>query len=188
MTKPNPARLRAEDAVLVVVDLQERLMAAMPEDRRASVTRNAGILLAAARALGVPVLATEQYPKGLGPTIPEIAGALGDARPIDKLDFSACGEPRFREALSATGRKQAIVVGVEAHVCVFQTVVDLVDAGLAVHVPADAVASRTEESRRVAEALIREAGGVVTTTEAAAFQLVGRAGTDAFKIVSKLVK
>ncbi|MCA9772092.1 MAG: hydrolase [Myxococcales bacterium] len=188
MTSANPLHLRAGDAALIVIDIQERLIAAMPDKVRPALLRNTAILIAAARALGVPIVVSEQYPKGLGPTVPEIAGTLGDAAPIDKTAFSALGEPRFKDALERTGRRQAIVVGIEAHVCVFQTVVDLVEAGYGVFVPADAVASRTKENWKIAQGLVTGAGAHVTSTEAVAFQLVERAGTEPFKLVSKLVR
>jgi nicotinamidase-related amidase len=183
-------RLKPSTSVLVVVDVQEKLAAAMPVDSMERLAANAAILLEAAKILGVPVLATEQYPKGLGPTVPKVKeklGALG-VEPIEKLDFDACGEPRFMRALLATGARAAVVVGMEAHVCVFQTARELARRGYLTHVVGDAVASRREENRVAGLSLCERAGAVVTVTEAVAFDWLEKAGTEAFKAVSKLVR
>ena len=183
-------RLTPSTSVLVVVDVQERLAAAMPKEAMDRLVANAGILLEAARILSVPVLATEQYPKGLGPTIAPVAEklrALG-VEPIEKLSFDACGEPRFSRALSLASPRAAIVVGMEAHVCVFQTARELARRGYATYVVADAVASRTEENRAAGLALAERAGAVVTVTESVAFDWLGDASSEAFKAVSKLVR
>jgi nicotinamidase-related amidase len=183
-------RLVPASTALLVVDVQDRLAAAMPAARMESLTRNTGILLDAAGILGVRVLASEQYPKGLGHTIAPLAEklrALGVA-PAAKTTFDACGEPEIARPLSAAAPRSVIVVGMETHVCVFQTVRELVARGYGVHVPIDAVASRTEENRVAGIALCERAGAVATTTETVVFDWLEKAGTDAFKAVSKLVK
>jgi len=183
-------RLEPHSTVLVVVDVQERLAQAMEAGAMARLTANVGILLEVARLLAVPLLVSEQYPSGLGPTIAPLRDkltALG-ATPISKLDFDAVAEPVFARALGRLAPRTAIVLGMESHVCVYQTARELVRRGIETHVVADAVASRREENRLAGLDLAQRAGAIVTVTEAVAFDLVRRAGTDVFKAVSKLVK
>jgi nicotinamidase-related amidase len=170
-------------AALLVVDVQERLLAAMSPDDAARVVKNCGILIEAARQLGVPIVASEQYRKGLGPTVAPLDAALtaAGARRFEKLEFSA--EPGIVEE-----RDQWIVCGMETHVCVYQTVRGLAARGRTVHVPADAVCSRTAENKAVGLALAEKAGAIVTSTETVVFDALGRAGTDEFKALSKLIK
>ena len=185
------ARLEPASSLLLVVDVQEKLAAAVPKDAVDRLVQNACILLEAARAVGARVVATEQYPKGLGPTLPAIAeklAALGVA-PIPKLDFSALDDGRVALAVVAPARPRAVVVvGMEAHVCVFQTARDLVARGFATYVVDDAVASRREENRLAGLALAERAGAVRTVAEAVAFDWVRRAEGPIFKEVSKLVR
>jgi nicotinamidase-related amidase len=183
-------RLSPATTALLVVDVQERLAAAMADARMEALVRNAGILLDAASHLGVRVFATEQYPKGLGHTVPALAAklqALGVV-PVAKMTFDACGDTAVSRPLSAMSPRAVVVVGMETHVCVFQTVRELVRRGYDVHVPIDAVASRTEENRAAGIALCERAGALATTTETVVFDWLERAGTEAFKTVSKLVK
>src|SRR4051812_6230875 len=138
-------RLTPADSVLLVVDVQEKLAAVMPPDRMARLVKNIEILLEAAGRLGVRVLASEQYPKGLGPTVAPLASrfaSLGVA-PFDKVVFDACGEPRLSRALGEMSPRSVVVVGMEAHICVFQTARELVHRGYATYVVEDAIASRT---------------------------------------------
>jgi nicotinamidase-related amidase len=186
MPAPKPKLDRARAAVLVV-DIQARLTPAMPPETLARVLKYTRALIGAARELGLPVLATEQYPKGLGPLLPELRELL-PSPPLEKVHFSCGADPAFAAALEGTGRRQVIVCGMETHVCVFQTVRDLVAAGYEVHVCADAVSSRTEEHRRVGLELCREAGAVISLAETAIFDLLHRAATDEFKKISPLVK
>jgi len=148
------------------------------------------VLLEAARLLGVPVLASEQYPKGLGPTIEPIAERLRamGVEPIDKNTFDACSEPRFARALAERSPRSVVVAGMETHICVYQSARELVNRGLEVHVVADAVASRREENRAMGLALCERAGALVTPAETAVFDRLGRAGTEEFKAISKLVR
>ncbi|HWL86225.1 MAG TPA: isochorismatase family protein [Polyangiaceae bacterium] len=183
-------RLTPKNSVLVVVDVQERLAAVMPKDAMARLVQNAEILLEAAARLGVPVLASEQYKKGLGPTVSPLRerfDALG-VTPFEKLDFDACDDPAFASALAATHARQAVVLGMEAHICVFQTARELSRRGYATYVVEDAVVSRREENRVAGLSLIARAGAVPTVTEAVAFDWLGRAGSDDFKAISRLVK
>jgi len=183
-------RLDPRSSLLLVVDVQERLATAMPEAAMDCVVGSTLVLLESARLLGVPVLATEQYPKGLGPTVPPLAEklrALG-VEPIDKLTFDACGEPRVTRALAEHSPRAVVLAGMETHICVFQTARELVRRGLEVHVVADAVASRREENRALGLGLCERAGAVATPTETVVFDWLGRAGSDEFKAISKLVR
>ncbi|MEJ2183296.1 MAG: hydrolase [Nitrospirota bacterium] len=178
--------IHRDEAVLVLVDVQEKLASAMPV--RAEVTRNCLRLLQAAGVLGIPVLVTEQYPGGLGPTVPELREAVPGYSPIEKLCFGCAEEPAFREALTRTGREKVVLTGMETHVCVWQTGLGLLRDGYGVHLVSDAVCSRTKENWRLGLALARDAGAVVSSTETVLFQLMERAGTEEFKAISKLIK
>jgi nicotinamidase-related amidase len=180
---------RRDRTTLVVVDMQERLVAAMPKAGREILLRFAGVAIDAARILGLPIVATEQYPKGLGPTIDAIRARIGDRfAPIEKTVFSCARAPEFRAALGTGDPRDLLLVGVEAHVCVLQTAADLIADGHRVFVPADAVLSRRPLDYDRGLALIERAGGTVGTTELFVFHLLERAGTDEFKQISKLVK
>jgi nicotinamidase-related amidase len=183
-------RLDPAHTLLVVVDVQEKLAAVMPQPAMERLRAGALILLEAARLLGVTVVASEQYPKGLGPTIAPIADRLREmgVEPVAKSTFDALGEPRIAAAVSARAARAAVVVGMETHICVFQTVRELARRGLEVHVPSDAVASRREENRAVGLGLCERAGAVITSAEAVAFDWLGRAGTDEVRAISKLVR
>jgi nicotinamidase-related amidase len=180
-------KLDRSRAAILIVDVQDRLTPAMPPDALARVVKYGRALVEAGKTLGLPVLATEQYPKGLGRTLPELRDLL-PSPPLEKVHFSCGADPGFAAALEATGRRQVIVAGMETHVCVFQTVRDLSAAGYEVHVCTDAVSSRTEEHRRTGLELCREAGATLTTAETAIFDLLGRAATDEFRKVAPLVK
>ncbi len=170
---------------LAVIDAQERLAAAMPADDYARFLRATLDLLAMARELAMPVLVTEQYPKGLGPTVPEIRDALGDAAPAaEKLTFSAFGCEPFAAAVRERGLVGLIVTGMEAHVCVVETALDALAADLKVFVPHDGVCSRDPRDRAAGLELLRSAGAAVTSSETLLFQALGRAGTPAFKTLS----
>jgi len=183
-------RLDPKSTAVVVVDVQDRLAAAMPPERLESVKRSARILVEAARLLGAPVLATEQYPKGLGKTLSEVGAVLdaADAPRFEKTHFSACDASGFAERLRATGARAAIVIGMETHVCVYQTVRDLVASGIEVYVPIDGVASRRDDHRDTGLALCDRAGAIRTTSESVVFDWLERAEGDAFKQISKLVR
>ena len=177
MTKLDPGR-----AALVVVDVQEGFRKAIPEFE--DVAKATATLVRGAEATGVPVVITEQYPKGLGETAPEISEQLPDGtKPLEKTVFSATGA----EGFDLNGRDQALVAGIETHVCVNQTVLDLLGSGAEVHVAEDAVASRSQENKRVGLHKMEQAGAVLTSVETALFELLGRAGTDEFKQVQKLI-
>ncbi len=178
-------RLDKDNACVLVIDVQEKLIPVMWN--WAPVEKYCRALILAARELGLPVLATEQYPKGLGTTVASIREALGSA-PLVKMHFSCGADPEFTKALAATGKKQVLVAGIEAHVCVFQTVRDLLDQGYQVFLCADAVTSRMEEHRRIAIEQMRDMGAVVTSAETSIFDLLHVCGTPEFKRVSPLVR
>jgi nicotinamidase-related amidase len=183
-------RLDPASTVLLVVDVQDRLAAAMPPETLERLVKNTGILLDAAKTLGVKVVVSEQYPKGLGPTLPAVASKIAEAgaTPMAKVTFDACSDLAIARALSDHDPRSVIVVGMETHVCVFQTARELVKRGYATYVVADAVASRTEENRRIGLSLCERAGAIVTATETVCFDWLGQAGSDAFKAISKLVR
>lgn len=177
--------LKAEEVVLLVIDIQEKLMAAMKD--KELVIKNSSILLELANQFKFPVIATEQYPKGLGNTVPEIAEKFGSAAVLEKVCFSAqCAELSHR--LAKYGRKKVVVVGSETHVCVFQTVRDLLAEGYNVYVPADAVCSRFSLNQANGLDLMKGAGAIITNTETIVFDILKQAGTPEFKVMSALVK
>lgn len=180
--------LEAAKTVLLVIDVQEKLCAAMDENGLGQLTRNAGILLDSAAELAIPVIFTEQYVKGLGSTLPELKERAPAASCHEKLTFSCCGNAAFVKQLKESGRRQIIVSGMETHVCVLQTVIDLLGEGFDVHVVKDAVMSRSSDNRQTAIEAMVQAGAVPTCTEAVVFQLLKIAGTESFKKLSKLVK
>jgi len=182
-------KLERENAVLVVIDVQEKLMPVI--DRHKDVARNVDRLVRGCHVLGVPVILTEQYVKGLGATVPAIRTAFEETsgyRPIEKGCFSAHGCEAFVTQLAALERKQVLVAGVEAHVCVYQTVLDLLAAGFEVTLVADAVSSRTAENREIALRRLVGEGVKLSSTEMALFELAVVSGTPEFKAISRLVK
>lgn len=174
--------------VLVIVDVQERLFNAMDAERRDEMVRNVKLLCATARRFGVPVVVTEQYPKGLGHTLPELRAVLDDVTPVEKTAFSCCGADGFTDRLRALGARRVILAGIEAHVCVLLTALDLRAGGFEVSIVADAVCSRRASNLEVGLEQARQAGVVITATETVVFQLLGHADTDAFRELSKLLR
>ncbi|MCF6179142.1 MAG: isochorismatase family protein [Geopsychrobacter sp.] len=179
--------LRPDQVALVVIDVQEKLVPAMNNRVSGELVQHIELLLEGFEALGLPVIATEQYPKGLGPTIGKLKGATEQVW-IEKTSFSCCGEPAFMTALEKTAAKQVLLVGMEAHVCVFQTLLDLLDRGYFVHLVKDAVCSRFKTDFDTTVASAAAAGAVITSTEMALFQLVGGAEHPGFKTVSRLAR
>ena len=189
MTNKHPGLLRADAACLIVVDIQERFRAVMA-DANALIGVSVR-LVKTFRALELPIIVTEQYPKGLGHTVEELREALGDeASTHTKTCFSSCGSDEVCSRLVEQRISQALVCGIEAHVCVSQTVHDLIQRGLSVHVAVDGVASRIahDHDRDVALSRMARAGAVLTTSEAAAFELLEDARHPKFKQVQALYK
>jgi len=167
---------------LVVVDVQDAFRKAVPDFERVALA--ASTLVQGAEALKLPIVVTEQYPQGLGDTVPEVREILPeDLEPIEKQVFSAAEADGF----DLGDRDQVLVCGIEAHVCVNQTVLDLLDRAVEVHVATDAVASRSDENKRIGLQKMERAGAVLSSVETALFELVGRAGSDEFKAVQKLI-
>lgn len=188
MSIRNKFLLEPAKAVLLVIDVQEKLCAAMDQNALRQLTQNAGILLEGANELAIPAIFTEQYVKGLGPTLTELRGRAPAAPSFEKLTFSCCANEAFAKQLKASGRTQIIVSGMETHVCVLQTVIDLLGDGFDVHVVKDAVMSRNGDNKQTAIEAMVLAGAVPACTEAVVFQLLKIAGTESFRKLSKLVK
>jgi hypothetical protein len=178
--------LSRDEVVLVIVDIQERLAVVMSERRR--VTDNCLHLIEIAKLLDIPIVLNEQYPKGLGPTVSEIRNVLPVYEPVEKMAFSCCGQPAVLEKLSGLRRRKAILCGMETHVCVLQSCIDLIRKGYAVHVVSDAMCSRTGENHGTGIEFMRDTGAVITCTETVLFQLLEKAGTEEFRIISKRIK
>jgi nicotinamidase-related amidase len=173
-------------AQLLLIDMQERLLPAMAAPER--VLKNAIILAKAARALDLPITVSEQYPKGLGHTVAPLKAEIGNAPVDEKVEFSCWKNAALRERIKQQGRDQVIVAGIEAHVCVLQTAMDLKAAGYQVFAVADAMSSRAENSAELAFARMQQAGIAIVTTEMAIFELLGAAGTPDFKQLSGLIR
>ncbi len=178
--------IRRDRSALFVVDEQARLAPAMFS--REQALANTAILLKAAARLGVPVIASEQYPKGLGPTVPEIAALLPAGAVVEKLHFSCASDPGILARVAGLGREQVVVAGMEAHVCVLQTALGLKERGYDVQVVADATSSRRPESHALAMERLRLAGIPVVNTEMVVFEWLERAGSAEFKELSALIK
>jgi nicotinamidase-related amidase len=181
---PHPTQMSAGDTGLLVVDVQEKLMVKIPAAD--ALVRNIAFLIDSARLLGLPVMATEQYPKGLGPTVGELARRLPE-RP-DKVAFSCCAVPAVVEGFRRAARPKILLAGIEAHVCVLQTALDLLALDFRVFLAADAIASRYAIDREFALRRLERAGAIVTTSETAVFEWIGGAGSPRFKEASRLVQ
>jgi hypothetical protein len=193
MTKM-PLKLSASLSQLVIVDTQTRLITAMPQDELQSTIKNIGILAHVAKLLAVSAIISEQYPKGLGHTLPELLAILQNVKPVEKLTFSCMAEPTFSRQLTRD-HSQMVLVGMEAHICVLQTALDLAALSASsenkfpkqVFVAEDAVISRNPANKANALARMREAGCVISNTESIVFEWLGTAEGDAFKAISKLI-
>jgi len=193
MTGKNPGntsvRPTTRDTAVIVIDVQEALASAMEEKVRDKIIRQTIVLIEAAKILDLPTVVTEQYPKGLGPTLPLIREALEDRyRPLEKLSFSILGERYIADSVENTGARYLILAGMETHVCVLQSALDLRDAGYIPLVSVDAVCSRTELDWETGIESMRDAGIGIGTVEQFLFLLLQRAGSDQFKEISKLLK
>jgi nicotinamidase-related amidase len=178
-------RLNRARTALLVVDVQEKLLPSIWESHR--VLRECVRLVQGAHLLGLPILATEQYRQGLGPTVAELASVLPNADPIQKMAFSGC-TPEVVDRLTRTDRRDVLLCGIECHVCVTQTALDLLDTGFHVYTVGDACSSRTSENWRVGLERMQSAGVTSVSVEMVLFELLGRAGTDEFKRILSLVK
>ncbi len=175
-----------QNSCLIVIDMQERLVPAMQAP--AKTIKNAGTLMQAASRLLVPTLLTEQYPKGLGRTVPDLLKYQGNAPVLEKLHFSCMKDVTFAETFKSLGRKQAVIAGMEAHICVLQTGMDLMQQGYEIFIVTDATSSRTPESEKACLDRLSAAGAGIVTTEMVVFEWLGQAATPEFKELLPLVK
>jgi nicotinamidase-related amidase len=175
-----------EDSLLLIVDIQQAMLKAIASWE--VVAGKVKQLIRSSNALNVPILLTEQYRKGLGETLPELMQEINSPDVFQKEHFSACLESEFIPTVQSFNRKKIVAVGMETHVCVLQTCLDLIEAGFQVHLVADAVASRANENRNIAIDILRQAGAVITSTEIVIFQWAMRANTDDFRKLLPIVK
>ena len=173
-------------AVLILIDVQGNLAKAMLD--KENLFANSVKLIQGFRALNLPMIMTEQIPEKLGPTIPQLAQELGEVKPIAKESFSCWAEPAFRDHLESLTRRHVVLTGIECHVCVYQTALDLMANGYTVHLVADAVSSRTPENREVGIQAIKSAGAQITSTEMVLFELLRTAADPKAKEIFKIVK
>lgn len=178
--------LDAANTILLLIDFQERLFPVMHDKEK--LLKNVIKLVKGARVLEIPIILTEQYPKGLGPTIPEIKELIPDVKPVEKVCFSCTDEPAFSQVLKTSKRQQVLIAGIESHICVYQTAMALAREGYEVQVVSDCVASRDPENKMTAFTRFRLAGIPPTTTEMALFELLKVAQGDKFKQISSIVK
>ena len=178
--------LAADNSVLLIIDVQEKLFRNIHQKEQ--LMDNLQRLIKGIKVLEIPVLVTEQYPQGLGSTIPEIAQLLPDCRPLPKVCFSCCGDVAFLQAFKKLNRKQVLIAGIESHVCVYQTAADLIAAGYEVYAVSDTISSRTEQNRDIGLKMMTQLGAKITSTEAALFELLKVAKGDKFKAISEIVK
>jgi nicotinamidase-related amidase len=181
-----PTAFTADNTVLLLIDYQERLFPVMHDKEK--LLNSVVKLVKGALALEIPIIVTEQYPKGLGPTIPEIKGLIPGFTAVEKVCFSCCDEPAFLERLGGLKRKQVLVAGIEAHICVYQTAIALAKAGYQVEVVADGIASREPDNRAVTLSRLGMVGILPTSVEMALFELLKVAKGDKFKAISAIVK
>jgi len=184
--KHHPAILTSKMTVLVVVDVQEKLLPYVAD--KENVTKNLQMLIKFAHIMDIPIVLTEHYPKGLGRTVPEIKEVLKEYKPIEKVIFSCFGSDEFKTRLKELGAKTLMLTGIESHICVEQTALDAMNSGYEVHVISDAIASRTPRNLEIGIEKMRQFGAVISSTEMAMYEIMERADTKEFKEVLSLVK
>jgi nicotinamidase-related amidase len=178
--------LERNNTIFVIIDIQEKLSSKMKY--RTSILNNTIKLINSCKILNIPIIVTEQYPKGIGQTEKEIIEHLPEYNPILKMTFSCYGEENFRDALNGAKKSNIIIAGIEAHVCVLQTALDCIKAGYNVHVIKDAICSREESNMETAIKLMFAGGAVISSTEIAIFQLLKECGTEEFKKIMPFIK
>ena len=179
-------KITSEHSIGLVIDFQEKLVSHMYESQQ--IIMNTGILLQGLQILEIPLIATQQYTKGLGSTVINLSQYLSGIPVIEKLSFSCCGEPDFMNELRSHRKKFVIVAGIETHVCVLQTATDLIESGYKPVIIEDCVSSRKQGDKETALSRIRDEGAIISSCESILFELCQIAGTDKFKAISKLVK
>lgn len=178
--------LQIDNTFLLLIDIQDRLYRAMPD--KEELLANVRKLIVGIKAFGIPIVMSEQYPEGIGKTIPEIAELLPDVQGIRKMSFSCCANRDCNSAMAATERNQVLIAGIEAHVCVYHTAMHLQEGGYEVQVVADAVSSRSPRNRDIGIQKMRDAGIAITSVEIALFELLRTAEADKFREISKILK
>ncbi|WP_353684639.1 hydrolase [Thermodesulfovibrio sp. 3907-1M] len=176
-----------ENALFVIIDMQEKLAKAMKEDILEKTVKNIITFVELCKIYQIPIIFTEQYPKGLGKTLEEIKSLINDEA-IEKISFSSAGEEKFISKIRELNRQKIILTGMETHVCVWQTALDLLQRGYHVFVPSDAVCSRKKQDWKIGIELMKNAGAVITCTETLVFQLLKKAGTAEFKKMLEFIK
>lgn len=179
-------RILKERCAAIIIDVQERLFPFISDNEK--LAKNIGILIQGLKALGIQIFVTEQYVKGLGPTIEPVALHLQNQQRVEKMAFSCCDEPRILEGLAVSGKENIIVAGIESHVCVLQTVIDLKRNGYHPVVVEDCISSRNLNDKKIAIERMRQEGAIVTTYESLLFELLRYSGSEQFRTISKLVK
>jgi nicotinamidase-related amidase len=182
----HPNLLRRDDTLLVIVDIQTKLLKVMFEKER--LISSCSKLIQAAKLLEIPMVMTEQYPEGMGPTDSAILGLLPKVKAITKMSFSCCGVGDFDQKIKSLGKKQIMIIGIESHICVLQTVHDLLHQGYFVYVPYDAVSSRKEGDYKNALERMRQAGAVIGSVESAIFEMMKTAEIPMFRQISRIIK
>ncbi len=180
--------INSENSMLVIIDMQEKLIKVMEKEIIDKVIKNIIALIEVSKILNIPIILTEQYPKGLGPTIEEIKTVLPSYNPIEKITFSAFGEEKFIQVLKEKKREKILLTGIETHVCIWQTSLDFIMSNYTVFLPKDAVCSRKKLDWETGIDLIKSAGGIITTTETVIFQILKKAGTQEFKKIINFIK
>lgn len=175
-----------KNALLLVIDIQDKLLPAMRNHEELEKTTET--LIKGCRLMEIPILVTQQYTKGLGETIPPLKAAIGEFEPIEKITFSCCGNSGFLRVLEETGKNNIIISGIESHICVQQTVLDLLEAGYSIYVIADCIGSRKETDQMYAEQRMQQAGAILTTAESILFELLISADHPNRKEISSLIK
>ena len=178
--------LEIENTVLFVIDIQGKLAHLMQD--KEILFNNIKKMIKIARIMDIPIVWVEQYPEGLGPTVPEIAELLDSAGPIKKTEFSCCKNKKFINKVKELNKPQLLLSGIETHICIYQTSMDLLQSGYEVQVLADAVSSRTKANKKIGLDRIKTSGGVITSTEMAVFELLKVAGGDKFREIIKIIK
>jgi len=179
-------RIKKENTIGVVIDIQSRLYPLIHGHE--TLTKNNRILISGLKAMKIPIVVTQQYTQGLGDTIPEIEEVLGEYKHIEKTSFSCCDEPHFNENLALSSKMYVVVTGIEAHVCVLQTIVGLIGQGYIPIVVEDCIGSRKPNDKLMAVERMRQEGAIITTYESILFELLKYSGTDEFREISRLVK
>jgi nicotinamidase-related amidase len=179
-------RINKEQTAGLIIDIQEKLTPYIYKHEL--ISSNTTLLIRGLKVLDIPVILTQQYTRGLGETIAPIYEAIGNITPVEKISFSCCDEPVFMEKLGHLGRKNIIIAGTEAHVCVLQTVLDLMDKAYLPVVVEDCISSRKKRDKKTAVERMRKEGAIITTYESILFELTRFAGTEAFKQISKIIK